>query len=56
MIAIEILADEDKWLDLGGVDIMLSFSLIHDSVDRGTAFDIAGKGVLNSSSLVEAID
>ncbi|NCQ36103.1 4-hydroxythreonine-4-phosphate dehydrogenase PdxA, partial [bacterium] len=34
----------------------LGLPIIRTSVDHGTAFDIAGKGVANADSLVEAID
>ena len=30
--------------------------MIRTSVDHGTAFDIAGKGIANEESLIEAID
>lgn len=37
------------------VSIALGLPLVRTSVDHGTAFDIAGKGVANHESLVEAI-
>jgi 4-hydroxythreonine-4-phosphate dehydrogenase len=45
-----------KWEDLSGVNITLGLPIIRTSVDHGTAFDIAGKGIANESSLIEAID
>ncbi len=39
-----------------GVNITLGLPIIRTSVDHGTAFDIAGKGVANESSLIAAID
>ena len=39
-----------------GVNITLGLPLIRTSVDHGTAFDIAGKGIANEESLIEAID
>ena len=39
----------------GGVNITLGLPIIRTSVDHGTAFDIAGKGVANPSSLLAAI-
>ena len=44
------------WNDLSGVNITLGLPIVRTSVDHGTAFDIAGKGVANESSLVEAIE
>lgn len=41
---------------LSGVNVTLGLPIIRTSVDHGTAFDIAGKGVANADSLVEAFD
>jgi 4-hydroxythreonine-4-phosphate dehydrogenase len=38
-----------------GVNVTLGLPLIRTSPDHGTAFDIAGKGIADASSLVEAI-
>jgi 4-hydroxythreonine-4-phosphate dehydrogenase len=38
-----------------GVNVTLGLPTIRTSVDHGTAFDIAGKGLADSSSMVEAI-
>lgn len=38
-----------------GVNITLGLPFIRTSVDHGTAFDIAGKGIANPSSLIAAI-
>jgi 4-hydroxythreonine-4-phosphate dehydrogenase len=45
-----------KWSALNGVNITLGLPIIRTSVDHGTAFDIAGKGIANEDSLIEAID
>jgi 4-hydroxythreonine-4-phosphate dehydrogenase len=45
-----------KWNALNGVNITLGLPIIRTSVDHGTAFDIAGKGIANEDSLIEAID
>jgi 4-phospho-D-threonate 3-dehydrogenase / 4-phospho-D-erythronate 3-dehydrogenase len=37
------------------VNVTLGLSIIRTSVDHGTAFDIAGRGVADHSSLVEAV-
>jgi 4-hydroxythreonine-4-phosphate dehydrogenase len=39
----------------GGVNITLGLPIIRTSVDHGTALDIAGKGVANAGSMLEAI-
>ena len=39
----------------GGVNVTIGLPLIRVSVDHGTAFDIAGKGIAREQSLVEAI-
>ena len=45
-----------EWRALSGVNITLGLPIIRTSVDHGTAFDIAGKGVASEESLIEAID
>jgi 4-hydroxythreonine-4-phosphate dehydrogenase len=46
-----------KLLDFdGGVNVTLGLPIIRTSVDHGTAFDIAGKGVASTTSLLKAAD
>lgn len=45
-----------KWKSLSGVNITLGLTIIRTSVDHGTAFDIAGQGIANHDSMVEAIE
>ncbi|MBL8704610.1 MAG: 4-hydroxythreonine-4-phosphate dehydrogenase PdxA [Rhodospirillales bacterium] len=45
-----------KWVGLSGVNITLGLPIVRTSVDHGTAFDIAGKGIANPQSMMEAID
>jgi 4-hydroxythreonine-4-phosphate dehydrogenase len=46
-----------KLLDFeNGVNVALGLPIIRTSVDHGTAFDIAGKGVASTSSLIRALD
>jgi 4-hydroxythreonine-4-phosphate dehydrogenase len=45
-----------KWVALSGVNVTLGLPFVRTSVDHGTAFDIAGKGVASPQSMVEAID
>ncbi|PXW99342.1 4-hydroxythreonine-4-phosphate dehydrogenase [Sphaerotilus hippei] len=44
-----------KWQAISGVNITLGLPILRTSVDHGTAFDIAGTGVANADSLVDAI-
>jgi 4-hydroxythreonine-4-phosphate dehydrogenase len=44
------------WTSLRGVNITLGLPFVRTSVDHGTAFDIAGKGIASAESMVEAID
>jgi len=44
-----------KWQAISGVNITLGLPVLRTSVDHGTAFDIAGTGVANADSLVDAI-
>jgi 4-hydroxythreonine-4-phosphate dehydrogenase len=45
-----------KLLDFeGGVNVALGLPIIRTSVDHGTAFDIAGKGLAQSGSFIKAL-
>jgi len=44
------------WEALSGVNVTLGLPIVRTSVDHGTAFDIAGKGIAGEGSLLEAID
>jgi len=37
------------------VNVTLGLPIIRTSVDHGTAFDIAGKGIADPASLIEAV-
>ena len=39
----------------GGVNVTLGLPIIRTSVDHGTALDIAGKGIADPSSMLEAL-
>jgi 4-hydroxythreonine-4-phosphate dehydrogenase len=45
-----------RWGSISGVNITAGLPIIRVSVDHGTAFDIAGKGVANPESMIEAIE
>lgn len=42
------------WQGISGVNVTLGLPIIRTSVDHGTAFDIAGQGIANEQSLLEA--
>jgi len=42
--------------EIGGVNVTLGLPIIRTSVDHGTAFDIAGKGIASPLSMIEAVD
>jgi 4-hydroxythreonine-4-phosphate dehydrogenase len=45
-----------KFVSFGsGVNVTLGLPFIRTSVDHGTALDIAGKGIADSSSMLEAL-
>jgi 4-hydroxy-L-threonine phosphate dehydrogenase PdxA len=46
-----------KLLDFeGGVNVALGLPIVRTSVDHGTAFDIAGKGIASTTSLLRAVE
>ena len=45
-----------RWEALSGVNVTLGLPIIRTSVDHGTAFDIAGRGIASETSLIEAIE
>lgn len=42
--------------EVGGVNTTLGLPIIRTSVDHGTAFDIAGKGVASAQSMIDAVE
>lgn len=47
--------EQKKWHSVSGINITLGLPIIRTSVDHGTAFDIAGKGIANEKSMLDAI-
>jgi len=43
------------WQSVSGVNVTLGLPILRTSVDHGTAFDIAGRGIANADSMVDAI-
>jgi 4-phospho-D-threonate 3-dehydrogenase / 4-phospho-D-erythronate 3-dehydrogenase len=56
LLGFNVNPETGTWDALSGVNITLGLPIIRTSVDHGTAFDIAGKGIANELSLIEAID
>ena len=56
LLGFEIDPATGKWNDLAGVNITMGLPIIRTSVDHGTAFDIAGQGIANPRSLIEAVE
>jgi 4-hydroxythreonine-4-phosphate dehydrogenase len=48
--------DEKKRMDVKGVNITLGLPIIRVSVDHGTAFEIAGKGIASEKAMSVSID
>jgi 4-hydroxythreonine-4-phosphate dehydrogenase len=46
----------NTWTAVSGVNVTLGLPIIRTSVDHGTAFDIAGRGIASSDSMVEAME
>jgi 4-hydroxythreonine-4-phosphate dehydrogenase len=55
LLGFEVDPKTGEWMSLSGVNITLGLPIIRTSVDHGTAFDIAGRGIANERSLIEAI-
>lgn len=43
------------WKSVSGVNVTLGLPILRTSVDHGTAFDIAGRGIANADSMLDAI-
>jgi 4-hydroxy-L-threonine phosphate dehydrogenase PdxA len=56
LLGFNVNPETGKWDSLSGVNITLGLPIVRTSVDHGTAFDIAGKGIANELSLIEAIE
>ncbi len=45
-----------SWSSVRGVNVTLGLPIVRTSVDHGTAFDIAGRGIASEASMVDAIE
>jgi 4-hydroxythreonine-4-phosphate dehydrogenase len=48
--------EEKKMKSVRGVNITVGLPIIRTSVDHGTAFEIAGKGIASPDALLHAIE
>lgn len=48
-------AQENRWSRIRGVNVTLGLPIIRTSVSHGTGFEIAGRGIADSTSLEEAV-
>ena len=56
LLGFQVDPETGQWQAISGVNITLGLPILRTSVDHGTAFDIAGKGVADANSLVEAAE
>ena len=56
LLSFDVDPQTGKWQAIGGVNVTLGLPILRTSVDHGTAFDIAGKGIANPDSLVDAAE
>ncbi|PWS34217.1 4-hydroxythreonine-4-phosphate dehydrogenase PdxA [Falsiroseomonas bella] len=56
LLGFKVDRESGRWTGLNGVNVTLGLPIIRTSVDHGTAFDIAGRGIAAASSMVEAIE
>ena len=56
LLGFDVDPETGKWQAISGVNVTLGLPILRTSVDHGTAFDIAGKGIANSDSLVDAAE
>jgi len=56
LLGFQVDPETGKWQAISGVNITLGLPILRTSVDHGTAFDIAGKGIADANSLVEAAE
>ncbi|WP_157271836.1 4-hydroxythreonine-4-phosphate dehydrogenase PdxA [Azohydromonas aeria] len=56
LLGFQVDPETGAWQSISGVNITLGLPILRTSVDHGTAFDIAGKGVASATSVVEAAE
>jgi 4-hydroxythreonine-4-phosphate dehydrogenase len=45
-----------RFTDVSGINCTIGLPIIRTSVDHGTAFDVAGKGIANEQSMLDALE
>lgn len=55
MLGLEWDEKRREWVRVSGVNVTIGLPIIRTSVDHGTAFGKAGKGIANPQSMIEAI-
>ena len=56
LLGFNVNPETGAWQAISGVNVTLGLPILRTSVDHGTAFDIAGKGLANADSLVDAVE
>jgi 4-hydroxythreonine-4-phosphate dehydrogenase len=56
LLGFEIDPATGRWKSVSGVNVTLGLPILRTSVDHGTAFDIAGQGLANPASMVDAAE
>ena len=56
LLGFEIDPATGRWKSISGVNVTLGLPILRTSVDHGTAFDIAGQGIANAVSMVDAAE
>lgn len=54
LLGFSVNPETGEWGAVSGVNITLGLPILRTSVDHGTAFDIAGKGIANAESMIDA--
>ena len=56
LVGFRLDAGTNTYSSMSGINCTIGLPIIRTSVDHGTAYDIAGKGIANEQSMVEAIE
>lgn len=55
LLRFQLNRERSKMANVSGVNITMGLPIVRTSVDHGTAFDIAGKGVASPTAMIQAI-
>jgi 4-hydroxythreonine-4-phosphate dehydrogenase len=56
LLGFEVDPETGRWSAVSGINVTLGLPILRTSVDHGTAFDIAGRGIANADSMVDAAE